>query len=1310
MVIYAQGLFILFTLPLVEHSLYLYNTEDNLSVEFFDCILHEGSSYCRRPSQPMNLTRNHTEWHCDNNGTPHSFLSLKNKDANVTVIIHEWRSSVEKVEEYMRYKKVKQQNVPDGGNEHYLCECTHPQSFGKHCEYLLPMGTTLNDTLDWQLEMRRRDPWQMQIHGDIVCYRTLICNSGLLCLDWRDICDGLQQCMFGHDEDNCDLLEFNECEDDEYRCANGMCIPDEFFLDGEYDCSDLSDEKQLFNDTACTFEQATHTCDDRICLRHQWSCGDGQCISDRLHFQRESSSTRKSCNSRRDQFHWCETDASNSSRQSTLSNGKCGFLGMEQSVLGSNYNDSEQCMSLIRHLLTQELSDNISCSKGSHSLYHNISTNSCSCNIAQYPQRQILAPYASTWYNVKKNWTQRVPDHIMLNGTIKCRGYMINAATWIPYQPGLRLSSLENSLCMPKPIGTVLPRDGYDQYCYNGSQTFNNRSYNFYDVCVNSKECNSGYRIRDGSKDCHDEFDEEPTSVVSNTCANVQRHRFRCSAQQPACLLVSALNNLFDHCQPSANDFLVEIYDQLSRASCTPQSNEECAFIREYLRTSTKNDTSKSSYAGGIGTIPFRSYCDTFWNKNRNEDEDIEMCRSWWKCPETQWRCRTGQCIELSWVLDGEWDCGDASDEEALFIDNNTLSMHNLKLLNLSFLESTHNNLYMRLVSRKWCDLNIEFPCIRINTLNPSNIMLDKPCISLKQIGDGIIDCLWAWDEHARLEHCSLPSVLGYNFRCPSIENCTQFPSECVRRCNSSTTICYEPEESSSCQNRTNYMCANGICIHPWLRCNGNFDCAYGEDEYLCDTRGLTRSSENTGIYRENPKERQIKSRKQELHLPQFPFDVQKILAPGTLSPLPQSTPTENSPPTTQSSNIAYYCNRGVGVLSYNESIACFCPAQYYGNKCQYHSDRLTVVFRVNLTKSAYSVSKNYEMVLKFLVIFLYDDQPIMMESFHIRPTAKTTTHQKNIHQLLYSRADAWLQDKRNRNKNRSGIITKHPYSVRIEAYELQLNTKPQFVGLWWYTIYFDFLPSFRFAKILRWPEIKPITDPCQSGPCAPPQKCHSILNEQSSYICLCPDNYTGNNCSVRDDECHHGFCGKNALCKPNYQGYLLGHGKPYCICPLGRSGSRCDVIHDTCQYRPCRNQGICFAGPGVHDFFCLCDNQHHGKACELEKLSVKISIAKTPAHRAAIVQYFHINFKTLDLILADQRLYNKLPHVLDYMHKQTTAPEIVVAKLYSDDPMRMYLISLQVAAIRINVSTIMSEANHCPDVRTLVNSTQSML
>jgi hypothetical protein len=103
--------------------------------------------------------------------------------------------------------------------------------------------------------MRIEDESKMDLYGDILCYRMSICDSDLLCLDWRDICDGFQQCMFDYDEENYDKLEFNECDNNEYQCTNGMCIPDEYLLDGEYDYINMTDEMGKFDSSYCTLEQ-----------------------------------------------------------------------------------------------------------------------------------------------------------------------------------------------------------------------------------------------------------------------------------------------------------------------------------------------------------------------------------------------------------------------------------------------------------------------------------------------------------------------------------------------------------------------------------------------------------------------------------------------------------------------------------------------------------------------------------------------------------------------------------------------------------------------------------------------------------------------------------------------------------------------------------------------------------------------------------------------------------------------------------------------------------------------------------------------
>jgi hypothetical protein len=135
-----------------------------------------------------------------------------------------------------------------------------------------------------------------QLHGNRPCYITLVCDSGLMCLDWRHICDGKndrtgdsfkfiystlflgkQQCTDGLDEDFCEKLEFNECEDDEYRCANGMCIPDEYWLDGDYDCMDWTDEINILVSSGYyCYNLPSFVCDEHLCPYNQWSCGDGK--------------------------------------------------------------------------------------------------------------------------------------------------------------------------------------------------------------------------------------------------------------------------------------------------------------------------------------------------------------------------------------------------------------------------------------------------------------------------------------------------------------------------------------------------------------------------------------------------------------------------------------------------------------------------------------------------------------------------------------------------------------------------------------------------------------------------------------------------------------------------------------------------------------------------------------------------------------------------------------------------------------------------------------------------------------------------
>ncbi|CAF4819330.1 unnamed protein product, partial [Rotaria sp. Silwood2] len=87
------------------------------------------------------------------------------------------------------------------------------------------------------------------------------------CLDWTEICDGKVDCLDGGlDEQNCWQLEVNDCEDNEYRCTNGQCIPYTFFLDEEAmpDCLDGTDEIRYLYSELYRFsdKEPTFACED----------------------------------------------------------------------------------------------------------------------------------------------------------------------------------------------------------------------------------------------------------------------------------------------------------------------------------------------------------------------------------------------------------------------------------------------------------------------------------------------------------------------------------------------------------------------------------------------------------------------------------------------------------------------------------------------------------------------------------------------------------------------------------------------------------------------------------------------------------------------------------------------------------------------------------------------------------------------------------------------------------------------------------------------------------------------------------------
>ncbi|CAF1473946.1 unnamed protein product, partial [Adineta steineri] len=146
-----------------------------------------------------------------------------------------WSSSIDVAEQYQYYlDRPFQSNL---SNETFF-NCTPPW-FGSRCQYSSEIN---EDELVWNsFEMTLTDIMFQQ-----TCYILLECDRGgsSICLDWREICNGRINCLNGGiDEIGCFKLEINECDENEYRCHNGLCIP-KIFLEMifvEPQCFDQSD-------------------------------------------------------------------------------------------------------------------------------------------------------------------------------------------------------------------------------------------------------------------------------------------------------------------------------------------------------------------------------------------------------------------------------------------------------------------------------------------------------------------------------------------------------------------------------------------------------------------------------------------------------------------------------------------------------------------------------------------------------------------------------------------------------------------------------------------------------------------------------------------------------------------------------------------------------------------------------------------------------------------------------------------------------------------------------------------------------------
>ena len=1289
---------LLFCVFTVKSSIYLSNTNDHLNVEFYDCVRVHSSSldYCRRPKDPQQLSRDNDTHSCyANGGKVHRFSELRSKNISIAAILHKWKSSVERLEEYSFYLR-----DSSSQSDESLCECLPRGSFGKNCEYQLPRGETFEETLQWQLVMRSAYRQKVDIYGDVICYETLECDSGLLCLDWREICDGIQNCLSGWDEENCDLLEMNQCDpEEEYRCVNGMCIPAEFFVDGEFDCLDWSDEMQYKKDWKCHWESVSSECDDHLCPLNWWSCGDGECIQDRQMFQLYKDYS--SCESGRDHYFLCETHYN--MRQWTMSNGRCVDVYLndgsyEESSRVTNRSRDEECSYLIRCALVMGGRKDCPCGRNVNCVDRIREVCSSYSSLIRYPRGAMMGPFVFFLYDVARDWRKRWADFVLINGSVRCRDSLIVMnETIIPVIAHFILRDLINDqLCRRSQMDSSADRD----QCYRGNESMLS--------CSRWNPCLSSTRIRDGSRDCVNGTDEDPKTEmeIDKSCASVRRHRLRCSEEEASCLPVMRLGISPYNCR---NHFDQQWFggDRRLSMNCHQTRRDECSPLRQYIEQSSSTSINKTEISSKY-RIPFRWFCDSFWNLQSKEDEDPLQCQQWWICSEDQRRCQSGQCIEPSWFTDRQWDCRDAEDEHYWL--NSTIQT--------AFPGASQHDFSNRsyFIPSSCSSQSHPFLCLSFNATRQG-----FECFNRSQIGDGHIDCAGGFDERMTLPHCSGQpfAMLEENFLCPSSNICIPFHLHCLtnHRCPNRSDDKYwcerENHQSSSPFDEETFLCFNGELLQS-QRCDGTLECLFGEDEYACDY-----SYSYSWIRSREKKRFLLKVKSQIVRLNSFPRDSNftpfnsNSLSTATLSPaINRSSSSLISP---------YWCNRGLGVLSTtrtNQStVICFCPPQYYGHKCQFHQDRLSVVLQLNFTRSIYSRGKDSQILFQLVVVFVLNDEMLMRDQFHLHPSSESS--RSKIHtNFVYPHSSSFREQRRRRFFNRTSLLLSNPFSIRIELYRTRRDEKSLLIALWRYPLSFDHLPVSRLAKVLHLRES--FVNPCSSCPCHSNERCQPLMNNPSQFICLCPPNFGGENCSRTDRQCDRGYCAKGSLCQPNIFSSMREDSSsslPFCLCRLNRVGHRCSIEHDGCLSSPCLHGGSCFPDSKPGRVICVCPREYFGSECQSRRPSIRLSVSLTsPEHRGAVIQYLRIDLVSLDVHLVDQQVFKTFPPLVEYFHSdpQTTLPEIVLTKLYSTDkdsiPADLYLLSVHLNISFLTGTTQISKINRCDHQRTLSNSNFDLL
>ncbi|CAF1389109.1 unnamed protein product [Didymodactylos carnosus] len=391
--------------------------------------------------------------------------------------------------------------------------------------------------------------------------------------------------------------------------------------------------------------------------------------------------------------------------------------------------------------------------------------------------------------------------------------------------------------------------------------------------------------------------------------------------------------------------------------------------------------------------------------------------------------------------------------------------------------------------------------------------------------------------------------------------------------------------------------------------------------------------------------------------------------------------PTDDTEDMLYVNNIdIYYCHRGVLMSSskINGSDRCLCSPSYYGDRCQYQREHLTVHLKIQTP-----VWMHKSHIFRVIVYLQTETNPLYdaFDLLHV-PYSQNSTY-KHIFYLLTPRL----------NESQTSLVSINVFSVSEDDVKYHSS--------WFYTV--PFTSIFPVNRVTAWLNVDKQSEvasncnqSCVNGVCT-----LSLIPANKSF-CLCDKGWSGNRCDMIST-------------KACAVGAHLFHS--VCVCPLGRFGFDCYGKVDLCRNVRCQNNGTCRSlDIKSQRYVCICSESYYGDHCQYPSAKVKITINKLIIDPSIVhvpivtVHFVNITSMVSLATFQDRFVYKNVPfnsNLTVILSQQPFLSTFVYVQLFfntKDYYGEHYLVSFSKYSV-YSVYTKILISNHCPFIDQLLSS-----